>query len=168
MHARILLLFPFLDWPSPHLFFKCDAIIIRSGLKEYIGANPALASVSSTTIVHSKSSDFSENSEYEVAEGADEFYDATDDSSSSEDEDNDNDDKNNQVEVNKVWFIGRHKTLCYYCLNFTSLLFSCFMSGYEDKTQKYFLGHNKFSFKKGFRYFYDGISFHKLGCFCLV
>lgn len=81
-------------------------MIIRSGLKEYIGANPGLASVSSTTIVHSKSSDFSEsNSEYEVAEGVDEFYDATDDSSSSEDDDNDND-NNNQVEVNKVYFIG--------------------------------------------------------------
>ncbi|KAH6794365.1 ENHANCED DISEASE RESISTANCE protein [Perilla frutescens var. hirtella] len=70
-----------------------------SGLKEYIGANPALASVFSTTIVHSKASDFSEsNSEFEDAEAADaaeEFYDATDDSSS-EDEDADND-----VEVNK-------------------------------------------------------------------
>ncbi|KAL6540810.1 hypothetical protein OROMI_024693 [Orobanche minor] len=53
------------------------------------------------TIVHSKSSDFSEsNSEYEVTEGTDEFYDTTDDSSSSEDDDNGND-NNNQVEDNK-------------------------------------------------------------------
>ncbi|XP_041998517.1 protein ENHANCED DISEASE RESISTANCE 2-like isoform X1 [Salvia splendens] len=69
-----------------------------SGLKEYIGANPALASVFSTTIVHSKSSDLSgSNSEFEDAEGADEFYDATDDSSS-DDDDNEND---NKEEVNK-------------------------------------------------------------------
>ncbi|XP_057767088.1 protein ENHANCED DISEASE RESISTANCE 2-like [Salvia miltiorrhiza] len=69
-----------------------------SGLKEYIGANPALASVFSTTIVHSKSSDLSgSNSEFEDTEGADEFYDATDDSSS-DDDDNDNDSK---IEVNK-------------------------------------------------------------------
>ncbi|KAL1553748.1 protein ENHANCED DISEASE RESISTANCE 2-like isoform X1 [Salvia divinorum] len=69
-----------------------------SGLKEYIGANPALASVFSTTIVHSKSSDLSgSNSEFEGAEGADEFYDATDDSSS-DDEGNENDNKD---EVNK-------------------------------------------------------------------
>lgn len=104
MHARIY--FSFLSSLTDLVLissFNCDAFIIRSGLREYIGANPALASVSSTTIIHSKSSDFSEsNSEYEVAEGADEFYDATDDSSSSEDEDDNNNDKNNQVEVNKV------------------------------------------------------------------
>lgn len=74
--------------------------MICSGIKEYVGANPALASVFSTTIVHSKSSDLSgSNSEFEDAEGADEFYDATDDDSSSDDDENDND---NKVEVNKV------------------------------------------------------------------
>lgn len=73
--------------------------MIRLGLKEYIGANPALASVFSTTIVHSNSSDLSgANNEFEGAEGAEEFYDATDDSSSDE-ENNEND---NEVEVNKV------------------------------------------------------------------
>lgn len=75
--------------------------MICSGIKEYVGANPALASVFSTTIVHSKSSDLSgSNSEFEDAEGADEFYDATDDSSSDED-DNDNE-NDNKVEINKV------------------------------------------------------------------
>lgn len=70
-----------------------------SGLKEYIGANPALPSAFSTTIVHSKSSDLSEsNSEFEDAEAGDEFYDATDDSSSEDD------DSNNGVEVKKVQF----------------------------------------------------------------
>ncbi|KAL1563471.1 protein ENHANCED DISEASE RESISTANCE 2-like isoform X1 [Salvia divinorum] len=69
-----------------------------SGLKEYIGANPALASVFSTTIVHSNSSDLiGSNSEFEGAEGAEEFYDATDDSSS----DDDNNENDNKVEVNK-------------------------------------------------------------------
>ncbi|KAL0288385.1 UNVERIFIED_CONTAM: protein ENHANCED DISEASE RESISTANCE 2-like, partial [Sesamum calycinum] len=68
-----------------------------SGLKEYIGANPALTSESSTTIIHSKVSDFSgSNSEFEDAEGADEFYDAIAGDSSSSDEDSDN-----EIEVNK-------------------------------------------------------------------
>ncbi|KAI3446803.1 hypothetical protein Pfo_003468 [Paulownia fortunei] len=67
-----------------------------SGLKEYVGANPAITSESSTTIVQSKVSDLSgSNSEFEDAEAADDFYDATDDSSS-EDEDSDN-----EIEVNK-------------------------------------------------------------------
>ncbi|KAL0334066.1 UNVERIFIED_CONTAM: protein ENHANCED DISEASE RESISTANCE 2-like [Sesamum angustifolium] len=71
--------------------------MIRSGLKEYIGANPALTSESSTTIIHSKVSDFSgSNSEFEDAEGADEFYDAIAGDSSSSDEDSDN-----EIEVNK-------------------------------------------------------------------
>ncbi|KAK4431825.1 protein ENHANCED DISEASE RESISTANCE 2-like [Sesamum alatum] len=68
-----------------------------SGLKEYIGANPALTSESSTTIIHSKVSDFSgSNSEFEDAEAADEFYDAIAGDSSSSDEDSDN-----EIEVNK-------------------------------------------------------------------
>lgn len=78
------------------VMFSC--YMICSGLKEYVGANPAMASQFSTTIVHSKVSDFSEsNSEFEDAEEADEFYDAIADDSSSEEEDSDN-----EIEVNKV------------------------------------------------------------------
>ncbi|KAL6541200.1 hypothetical protein OROMI_025083 [Orobanche minor] len=67
-----------------------------SGLKEYVGANPAIRSESSTTIVQSKVSDFSGPiSDLEDAETADEFYDAIADDSS-EDEDSDN-----EIEVNK-------------------------------------------------------------------
>ncbi|KAK6151642.1 hypothetical protein DH2020_014277 [Rehmannia glutinosa] len=68
-----------------------------SGLKEYVGANPAITSESSTTIIQSKVSDLSgSNSEFEDAEAADEFYDAIGDDSSSDDEDSDN-----EIEVNK-------------------------------------------------------------------
>ncbi|PIN09380.1 hypothetical protein CDL12_18033 [Handroanthus impetiginosus] len=68
-----------------------------SGLKEYVGANPALTSESSTTTIQSKVSDLSgANSEFEDAEAADEFYDAIAEDSSSEDEDSDN-----EMEVNK-------------------------------------------------------------------
>ncbi|XP_051149212.1 protein ENHANCED DISEASE RESISTANCE 2-like [Andrographis paniculata] len=67
-----------------------------SGLKEYVGANPTLALEATTKIFHSKVSDLSEsNSEFEDAEADEEFYDATDDSSS-EDEDN-----NNALDINK-------------------------------------------------------------------
>ncbi|CAI9787402.1 unnamed protein product [Fraxinus pennsylvanica] len=69
-----------------------------AGLKEYVGANPALTSVSSTSFVQSKISHVSSSSsEFEDAEMADEFYDAISTDSSSEDEDDDND-----MEVNKV------------------------------------------------------------------
>nr|GLL20333.1 protein ENHANCED DISEASE RESISTANCE 2-like isoform X2 [Ipomoea trifida] len=48
-----------------------------SGLKEYIGATPALTFEASTVIVHSKTSDVSmPNGECEGEEGADQFYDA--------------------------------------------------------------------------------------------
>ncbi|KAL3840706.1 hypothetical protein ACJIZ3_025297 [Penstemon smallii] len=61
-----------------------------AGLKEYFGANPALTSLSSTTIIQSKVSDLAgSNSEVEDAEEADEFYDAIAFDSSSEDEDSD-------------------------------------------------------------------------------
>ncbi|KAL2465615.1 Protein of unknown function (DUF1336) [Abeliophyllum distichum] len=66
-----------------------------AGLKEYVGANPALTSVSSTTVFQSKISHFSSSSG-EDSQVADEFYDAVSDDSSSEDEDDDND-----MEVNK-------------------------------------------------------------------
>ncbi|GLT85395.1 hypothetical protein SLE2022_035860 [Rubroshorea leprosula] len=61
-----------------------------SGLKEYIGANPALKSESSTMIVHSKYFDIPGSSgDYEDSEIRDEFYDAIagDSSSSSDEED---------------------------------------------------------------------------------
>ena len=73
-----------------------------SGLKEYIGANPALKFEASTTVVHSKFSEVSvANTEYEGTEGADEFYDAMDTDSSSEDEDSDDD---NDAELDKKVF----------------------------------------------------------------
>jgi hypothetical protein len=73
-----------------------------SGLKEYIGANPALKLESVTTVIHSKISDVSlSNGEYEDSEVQDEFYDAiaADSSSSSEDEGSDND----EVDDKKVF-----------------------------------------------------------------
>lgn len=69
-----------------------------AGLKEYVGANPALKSVSSTTIIQSKVTDLSgSSSEVEDLEEADEFYDAiaADSSSSSED------DSDKETEPNK-------------------------------------------------------------------
>ncbi|XP_057968358.1 protein ENHANCED DISEASE RESISTANCE 2-like isoform X2 [Malania oleifera] len=62
-----------------------------AGLKEYIGANPALKAETSTTIIHSKISDSSSGSEFEDSEVQDEFYDAIAADSSSEDEESDND-----------------------------------------------------------------------------
>lgn len=62
-----------------------------AGLKEYIGANPALTFDSSTVVVHSKTSGVSMSSnELEDAMGSDEFYDAIGAASSSSDEDSDN------------------------------------------------------------------------------
>ena len=71
-----------------------------SGLREYIGANPALNLESATTVVHSKISDVSvPHGEYEDTEVQDEFYDAiaADSSSSSEDEESDSDEHDNKV-----------------------------------------------------------------------
>ncbi|XP_019197995.1 PREDICTED: protein ENHANCED DISEASE RESISTANCE 2-like isoform X1 [Ipomoea nil] len=64
-----------------------------SGLKEYIGATPALTFEASTVIVHSKTSDVSmPNGECEGEEGADQFYDAiaVESSSSSSEDESDN------------------------------------------------------------------------------
>ncbi|KAL7259680.1 hypothetical protein ACSBR1_005546 [Camellia fascicularis] len=83
-----------------------------AGLKEYIGANPALTSQSSTTIVHSKFSDVSSpDTEYDDAEMADEFYDAISTDSSSDDEDKDNivetNNKNKKVKLKNIsWAIA--------------------------------------------------------------
>lgn len=61
------------------------------GLKEYIGANPALKCESSTTFIRSKISEVSiSNAEYDESDVKDEFYDAISTDSSSEDE-SDND-----------------------------------------------------------------------------
>ncbi|XP_075643264.1 protein ENHANCED DISEASE RESISTANCE 2 isoform X3 [Castanea sativa] len=70
-----------------------------AGLREYIGANPALSLESATTVVHSKISDVSVPiGEYEDGEVQDEFYDAiaADSSSSSEDEESDSDEHDNK------------------------------------------------------------------------
>ncbi|KAK9268362.1 hypothetical protein L1049_000111 [Liquidambar formosana] len=73
-----------------------------AGLKEYIGANPALTVESTTTVVHPKFSDVSlSNSEYEESEVQDEFYDAIASDSSSEDEDSDEDEESDE-KVKKV------------------------------------------------------------------
>ncbi|KAE8126128.1 hypothetical protein FH972_020873 [Carpinus fangiana] len=75
-----------------------------AGLKEYIGANPALKFESVTTVIHSKISDVSfSNGEYEDAEVQDEFYDAiagNSSSSSSEDEESDNDEEHGNKDMN--------------------------------------------------------------------
>ncbi|CAN0838554.1 Protein ENHANCED DISEASE RESISTANCE 2 [Linum grandiflorum] len=60
-----------------------------AGLKEYIGASPALRVESSTTVVRSKSSMGS--IDFDAAEVNDEFYDATDGESSSDEEEGDSD-----------------------------------------------------------------------------
>lgn len=74
-------------------------LFIHPGLKEYVGANPEITSELSTTIIHSKSGTFEPNSEFEDAEATfEEFYDATDSSSSDEDSDN-------EIEVNQVYFL---------------------------------------------------------------
>ncbi|KAI8570528.1 hypothetical protein RHMOL_Rhmol01G0041400 [Rhododendron molle] len=62
-----------------------------AGLKEYIGANPSLASEFLTTSLRSKFFDVSSsNSDHEDVNGADEFYDAISADSSSDDDDSDN------------------------------------------------------------------------------
>ena len=80
-----------------YLFFFVNG---WSGLKEYIGANPALKLESATTVVQSKISHVSVSSgDYDDAEVQDQFYDAiaADSSSSSEDEESDNDEHDNKV-----------------------------------------------------------------------
>ncbi|KAH9654561.1 START domain-containing protein [Citrus sinensis] len=84
-----------------------------AGLKEYIGANPALKNESATVVVHSKFSDVSSsNGYYEDVEVQEQFYDAiAADSSSSEDEDsddsNDPDKKDKKVKLKNVsWAIA--------------------------------------------------------------
>ncbi|GAV83954.1 START domain-containing protein/DUF1336 domain-containing protein [Cephalotus follicularis] len=74
-----------------------------AGLKEYIGANPALKFESSDTFIRSKNSDvshsYSTSSEFENLETQDEFYDAIAADSLSEDEDSDNDDDTDKKDI---------------------------------------------------------------------
>ncbi|XP_058727574.1 protein ENHANCED DISEASE RESISTANCE 2-like isoform X1 [Vicia villosa] len=64
-----------------------------AGLKEYIGANPALHQQDTVTVVHSKISSISlSRAEYENAEVQEEFYDAVASDSSTSDEESDEDD----------------------------------------------------------------------------
>ncbi|EEF38875.1 protein ENHANCED DISEASE RESISTANCE 2-like [Ricinus communis] len=82
-----------------------------AGLKEYIGANPALKSKYATKVVHSKiSEDSTSSSEYEDAEVKDEFYDAISaDSSSSEESEDEGQPANEEKKVklkNVSWAIA--------------------------------------------------------------
>ncbi|CDP10522.1 unnamed protein product [Coffea canephora] len=83
-----------------------------SGLKEYVGANPALTAESPTTVIHSKISDvLASDGELEVAEAPDEFYDAIAGDSSSEDDNSDDDsekvNKNRKFKLKNVsWAIA--------------------------------------------------------------
>lgn len=64
------------------------------GLKEYIGANPALHQQDATTVVHSKIPSISmSRDEYENAEFQEEFYDAIASESSTSDEESDEDEE---------------------------------------------------------------------------
>jgi hypothetical protein len=70
------------------------------GLKEYIGANPALHQQDVVTVVHSKISSISlSGAEYENAEVQDEFYDAIAAESLTSDEESDEDDDNVENKV---------------------------------------------------------------------
>ncbi|KAK2396645.1 protein ENHANCED DISEASE RESISTANCE [Trifolium repens] len=74
-----------------------------AGLKEYIGANPALHQQDVVTVVHSKISSISlSGAEYENAEVQDEFYDAIAAESLTSDEESDEDDDNVENKNRKV------------------------------------------------------------------
>jgi len=74
-----------------------------SGLKEYIGANPAFKYETSATVVQSKFQDVP-NGEYVDEEMEEQFYDATDSSSGEEDEEESDDDDENQDNKVTIWF----------------------------------------------------------------
>jgi hypothetical protein len=70
------------------------------GLKEYIGANPALHQQDVVTIVHSKISSIScSGAEYENVQVQEEFYDAIAAESLTSDEESDEDDDNVENKV---------------------------------------------------------------------
>lgn len=72
-----------------------------SGLKEYIGANPAFKYEASSSVVQSKLSDIP-SGEYVDEEIEEQFYDATDSSSDEEESDEDDDDQDQDKKV--TWF----------------------------------------------------------------
>lgn len=72
----------------------------KSGLKEYIGANPAFKYETSATVVQSKFPDVP-NGEYVDEEIEEQFYDATDSSSDEEESDDDDEEQDNKV---TTWF----------------------------------------------------------------
>lgn len=74
-------------------------VIGISGLKEYIGANPAYKYETSATVVQSKLSDVP-NVEYVDEEMEEQFYDATDSSSDEEESDEDDEEQDKKV----TWF----------------------------------------------------------------
>ncbi|KAI5441154.1 hypothetical protein KIW84_010569 [Lathyrus oleraceus] len=83
-----------------------------AGLKEYIGANPALHQQDTVTVVHSNISSISlSRAEYENAEVQDEFYDAISSESSTSDEEGDEDgdleNKDGKVKLKNIsWAIA--------------------------------------------------------------
>ncbi|XP_021899211.1 protein ENHANCED DISEASE RESISTANCE 2 [Carica papaya] len=86
------------------------ALLIQvAGLKEFIGANPALKYESSTTVLHSKLPDISSSmDDYEDVQVQDQFYDATDSSSEEEDSDDDQEQDKKEIKVklkNVSWAI---------------------------------------------------------------
>lgn len=81
------------------VFISIFFVIGISGLKEYIGANPAYKYETSSTVVQSKLSNVP-NGEYIDEELEEQFYDATDSSSDEEESDEDDEEQNNKV----TWF----------------------------------------------------------------
>ncbi|PQP97429.1 protein ENHANCED DISEASE RESISTANCE 2-like isoform X1 [Prunus yedoensis var. nudiflora] len=82
------------------------------GLKEYIGANPALKFESSTTVIQSKLSEVSvSNAEFEESEVKDEFYDAMSADSSSSDEELDNKDSKFELALKRTSAADANKEL---------------------------------------------------------
>lgn len=75
--------------------------MVISGLKEYIGANPAFKYEASSSVVQSKLSDIP-SGEYVDEEIEEQFYDATDSSSDEEESDEDDDDQDQDKKV--TWF----------------------------------------------------------------
>lgn len=84
----------------PHGFCFKFLWIGISGLKEYIGANPAFKYETTATVVQSKLRDVP-NGEYVDEEMEEQFYDATDSSSDEEESDEDDEDQDKKV---TTWF----------------------------------------------------------------
>lgn len=98
----------FMIWCAIFLIWFFDFV----GLKEYIGANPALKVESTTTVIHAKHSVASSSSgDFDDLDAQDQFYDAiaAASSSSSEDEysDGDDDDPAKRVCLSTFFYIGK-------------------------------------------------------------